>query len=715
MAERDDLSLIRNLSPKEIAGLNRRGIFTVTQYAYTFRPGRLKRTTGAKGGRHDASLQALAVRDQKVYVAQRPQIPNGRICAYFDVEGLPDRDLYYLIGLAWDDGTGVRRSSFWADNEADEAAMWGAFLEAVRGFGDDFVLFHYGSYETQFLERMAVRHGGDSGLVARIKARCINVLSAIHAHVYFPVYANDLKSVAGCLGFRWSESEASGLQSIVWRTEWETTAVAVAKQRLLTYNLEDCSALARVVTVLRNLVSDAGANDGACPGVAGVDDIKVPRGHKFCDPEFVLPDFARISKCAYFDYQRDRVLFRTSPAVRKANLRKERLRRPVCKVNQVIEYDSSDRCPHCGSDDFGVCGRNRGLVVDLKPIGGGLKRWVTRHKALRFLCRRCGNAWVSNDYLATRGHKQGRPQKYGWALCGWVAYSTIVLRQTNEGTVEALRDLFGVPILSGVVSNLRSQAANRYRGTYESLLTELRTGRLVHADETWAKVKGSSHKGYVWTFASPEVAVYVYSPSRDGDSLRATLAGFRGVLVSDFYAAYDTLDCPQQKCLVHLLRDLNDDLAKNPFDKELKQLAVRFGGLMRSVVETIDRYGLKRYHLSKHKRDVEQFYAQEAAADYGSEPARQYQHRFVKNRDKLFTFLDHDGVPWNNNNAENAVKRFVSRRKGMGGTGAYSEEGLRDYLLLLSLYQTFRYRHLNFWQFLISGETDLAAFAAKSR
>src|SRR5439155_8688697 len=114
-------------------------------------------------------------------VVHRPQLPDVRISAYLDVEGLPDRDFYYLIGLAWDDGAGIRRSCFWADREADEANAWGAFLEAARKFGDDFALFHYGSYEMQFLERMANRHGGDPGLSDRIKARCRNVLRAIHA------------------------------------------------------------------------------------------------------------------------------------------------------------------------------------------------------------------------------------------------------------------------------------------------------------------------------------------------------------------------------------------------------------------------------------------------------------------------------------------------------------------------------------------------------
>jgi hypothetical protein len=59
-----------------------------------------------------------------------------------------------------------------------------------------------------------------------------------------------------------------------------------------------------------------------------------------------------------------------------------------------------------------------------------------------------------------------------------------------------------------------------------------------------------------------------------------------------------------------------------------------------------------------------------------SELARAYERRFLKNRHKLFTFLEHDGVPWNNNNAENAVKRFVFLRRVIGGSS--TENGSRD-------------------------------------
>jgi predicted RecB family nuclease len=704
---KDDLSLLRGLSPKVIAGLHHRGILTVTQYAHTFRPGRMKGGAAGKGLKYDHSLQALAVRDSTVYVAQRPTPPDAKARLCLDVEGLPDEDFYYLIGLTVEEGGTRRRLAFWADGEADEAAIWAAFLAAV-GPIEDFVLFHYGSYESHFLDRMEARHGGDPGLVARLRSRSVNVLSLLYGRVYFPVHTNDLKSVAGCLGFRWSAADASGAQSVVWRHDWAATGDEAIKQQLIAYNLEDCAALAQVVDSLRSIGSEPRrADDETGPRVTAVEDIEAPTRHQFCNPEFVLPEFARISKCAYFDYQRDKVLFRTDPAVRRSIRSKERGERRALKVNREIQCESPTVCPRCGSSRMSPRKRYRRLVIDLKPSGVGLKRWVTRYTVRGYRCGDCARISSGDAYLAATTHK------YGPGLCSWLVYSSVSQRQTSEAMAEALNDVFAIRIPLGSLADLVARAADRYRATYESLLATLRTGQLVHADETKARTKGSSRRHYVWAFADPQTVAYVYSPTRDGDTPRDTLAGFRGVLVSDFYAAYDSLDCPQQKCLIHLVRDLNDDLAKHPFDEELKEMTGRFAGLLQGVVGTIDRYGLTKYHLHKHKKGVDTFYAALSRAACRSETARHYLRRFLKHRDKLFTFLDYDGVPWNNNNAENAIKRFVARRKLVGSV--LSEAGLRQYLLLLSIYQTLRYRGLSFWRFLLSGETDIAAFTARSR
>lgn len=52
-------------------------------------------------------------------------------------------------------------------------------------------------------------------------------------------------------------------------------------------------------------------------------------------------------------------------------------------------------------------------------------------------------------------------------------------------------------------------------------------------------------------------------------------------MVSDFYAAYDSIPCAQQKCLLHLVRDLNDAVLDNPYDENMKGIATAFAELLR--------------------------------------------------------------------------------------------------------------------------------------
>jgi hypothetical protein len=73
---------------------------------------------------------------------------------------------------------------------------------------------------------------------------------------------------------------------------------------------------------------------------------------------------------------------------------------------------------------------------------------------------------------------------------------------------------------------------------------------------------------------------------------------------------------------------------------------------------------------------------------YESDASKALQERLLKNSDRLFTFLHHDGVSWNNNLAENANKRISDIREDVGRS--IRETGLSEQLVLLSLYQTCR-------------------------
>ena len=108
---------------------------------------------------------------------------------------------------------------------------------------------------------------------------------------------------------------------------------------------------------------------------------------------------------------------------------------------------------------------------------------------------------------------------------------------------------------------------------------------------------------------------------------------------------------------------------------------------------------------------MSRFYRQLERTNYQSEAALKCKERFVRNRDKLFTFLNYDGVPWNNNNAEHAIKAFARLRDVIAGSS--TEKGIEEYLTLLSLCQTCEYTGLDFLDFLLSGDKDVHAFRAR--
>jgi Transposase IS66 family len=132
------------------------------------------------------------------------------------------------------------------------------------------------------------------------------------------------------------------------------------------------------------------------------------------------------------------------------------------------------------------------------------------------------------------------------------------------------------------------------------------------------------------------------------------------------------------------------------------------------VVETIDRYGLKKRHLHKHRKEVEAFLDETCSGEAQSEVTRGYQKRFEKYRGKLFAFLDYDGIPWNNNNAEHAIKCFAQYRQF--ADGRFTEASLKDHLVILSVYQSCEYQGVNFLDFLRGkGQDEVEGFGSGQR
>lgn len=219
--------------------------------------------------------------------------------------------------------------------------------------------------------------------------------------------------------------------------------------------------------------------------------------------------------------------------------------------------------------------------------------------------------------------------------------------------------------------------------------------------------------GYIWVFTNLEAVYYVYRQNRESDFLHSFLEGFNGILISDFYSGYDSLECSQQKCLIHLIRDLNDELLKNLHDDELKKLVSEFGKILRNIVGTIDKYGLKKWHMRKHQKEVARFFNNLRKIKFHSELTEKIQKRLLRYEEKLFVFLDHDDIPWNNNYAEQVIKSLKHQIRPM--KGRFTERSLNAYLILFSIYQSCRRKGINFIDFLLSKEKDIDKFQISSR
>jgi predicted RecB family nuclease len=695
-AEREDnLTLLDRMTPKLMRKYRNKGIFTVTQLSYIYKP-RRSRKKAKRQVRHSLELQALAIRTGKVHVEHLPELPRSPAELFLDIEGVPDRDTYYLAGLLVCRGGEAEYESYWADDATGEATMWSALLDRLAAFPNSPV-YHYGSYEKKAFAKLAKRHGGGGGIGDRL----VNVASFVYGKVYFPVLSNGLKQLGRFLGATWTDPQASGLQSLAWRHRWEMTRGEQIRQSLLQYNREDCEAVRLLVDRLDQIKRNA-ASDPTIEFASRRKRYATEAGKAVHD------QFERILQFAEQDSTVRGIRIRENgTAEADAPTRQERrkghqhFRRIVPKASRMVLVKSRERCPKHGvplvpNPEKPV----EKSVIDLVFTKSGCRKTVTKHLGIKSRCPKDGQYYNPDSISGPQSHA------FGHGLQAWAIYQRVALRLPYESIVQVMNHLFGIGLGTSTLVYFVGNLAEYYAPTEAAILQAILKSDIVHVDETKINIQGVDH--YVWVFTDGKHVVFRMTETREADIVREVLAGYQGVLVSDFYPGYDSMPCRQQKCLVHLIRDINDDLWKAPFDKELEALAVEVQALLVPILEAVDHYGLKARHLRKFLKDVERFYNKHIIGrEYTSELVQTFQKRFDRYRESLFTFLTQDGIPWENNMAERAIRQLAVQRKI---SGFFFKRVAPQYLLLLAISQSCRFQRKSFLKFLLSKETDLDSF-----
>jgi len=445
--EMDHLSLLRGISRKEIENQNKKGIFTVTQLSYTFRPRKIPKRTKNPAKPHYFALQALSLREKKIHIHGDPKLPTPETRVYFDIEGISDRDFYYLIGIVVVKNGTERHQAFWIDSEEEQETMFIRFIEYIEELSN-YHLFHFGNYEIAALKQMRDRLPESLQVsLDSILKKCFNVLSIIYPHVYFPTYSNGLKEIGNILGYKWKEVEALGIDSIVWRTKWEEEKDQILKEKLIQYNKDDCLALKKIYDLINYMISKEEThsfNQENLPEIVNTNDLHISSGKRAAwgKIDFVFDDMELINQCAYFDYQRERIFLRTNKEFKKINSRKGKNKRVknarMLTPNKSIELHCK-QCPNCNNFHIKEKQKRNRKITDLKFFKGGVKKWIIHYYSQTYYCEMCQSIFLPDDWPV-------HVSPYGKSLVVWCVYQNIVCTQKMSQVRKTLIHLFGLSI-----------------------------------------------------------------------------------------------------------------------------------------------------------------------------------------------------------------------------------------------------------------------------
>lgn len=263
-------------------------------------------------------------------------------------------------------------------------------------------------------------------------------------------------------------------------------------------------------------------------------------------------------------------------------------------------------------------------------------------------------------------------------------------KKTDEQIVESLLTYFGLRISSGEVTAIRDTAGRYFAGRYEAIVDAIRQAAVIYADETGWYVQGQKH-GQCWHLGAPEVPAVLFhlATSRAKDELQSLLGdNFQGIIVSDFYAAYDGIGQDQQKCWVHLLRDSHLTVRASPRNKERQRLHGELTALYGSITHFRTKAHWRKRQARRLEHQLDTQLQALAHTDWQDTQCRRLAKRIRKYHHELLTCVRYQAVLPENNTAERGLRPVVVQRKITNGNR--SSKGAHTYEVNMTVIETLR-------------------------
>lgn len=325
---------------------------------------------------------------------------------------------------------------------------------------------------------------------------------------------------------------------------------------------------------------------------------------------------------------------------------------------QFIEHDvHPQQCQHCGSHDLEATGTfDDHIVADIPEP----KLEWHRYRRHVHRCRACERTSQGRGDLELPGAHIGPRARL--LTCYGRAHLGISLGKTRD----LLHDFFGLTVSrAGLLGHLR-WGGTLFEPVVEELRERLRHSPVVQGDETGWRINGQT--AWAWCFRDPQLAIFLIEKHRSRDVIQRVLGdSFAGTLVSDFYAAYNGLECAKQRCLVHLLRELAKLREELPW-----QSVQAFIQPLITLVQDAIHLGNEREHQTKAAFAAARQSIHDRFDDLllncrsSQRDCVRIWKRLFKHCDELFTFLEDPRVPADNNGCERDIRSLAAARNDGG-------------------------------------------------
>jgi transposase len=231
--------------------------------------------------------------------------------------------------------------------------------------------------------------------------------------------------------------------------------------------------------------------------------------------------------------------------------------------------------------------------------------------------------------------------------------------------------------------------ARLFQPVVPQLIEQYRQALVRHADETSWRTDG--HSGYAWLFATPQLSLFLFRPTRSASVAKEVLGDqpLAGVLVVDRYSGYNRAPCALQYCYAHLLREVEELGQEFPEQPEVRRFTASLIPLLAQAMH------LQAQPLSDHAYHQQARRLRQQIGGVVGQPAqhlgvRRIQDLLSEQAHRLYHWAEDRRVPADNNRAERELRPTVIARKV--SFGSQSDAGAKTREVLMSVVHTLKKR-----------------------